>query len=62
MLHKDSDLSVAAQQPLFQEVLIQGRSWDVVQWSVVSLDLMIGIVGGFVGLMYLAATSVMGGY
>ena len=59
---RSSDLTDAATQPLFAEILNQSRSYDVVQWSVVSFDMVVGLIGGFIGLIYLILTYILGGY
>ena len=59
---KSADKTEAVNQPLFSEILNQSRNYEVVQWSIVSFDMIIGLIGGFIGLVYLILTWFLGGY
>lgn len=59
---KNSDRATAALQPVFSQVLFQSRNYEQVQWSVLSMDIILGMIGGFVGLIYLLLTWAIGDY
>ena len=57
--HKDA---TGATQPLFVSSLVQSRSYFNVQWSITTLDLILGIIGGSTGLIIQVLGWTIGGY
>ena len=41
---------------------MQARSFDSVTWSLVSFDLIVGVIGGFTGLIWEILNYILGGY
>ena len=48
--------------PIFTQFLVQDRSYLVTTWSVQSLDIVLGLIGGFVGLIWGLLGYSLGGY
>ena len=48
--------------PIFSQVLCQDRSYLETTWSVQSLDIVLGLIGGFVGLIWDLLGYSLGGY
>lgn len=48
--------------PLLDLVLSQDRHFNEVEWTVMSVDIVLGIIGGFVGLIWGILTYLLGGY
>ena len=48
--------------PIFTQILLQDRSYLVTTWSVQSLDIVLGLIGGFVGLIWDLLGYSLGGY
>jgi hypothetical protein len=42
--------------------LVQSRGYQTAQWSIVSFDLTLGVIGGFTGLIWEMLTYLLGGY
>ena len=38
--------------PIYTQFLLQDRGYYITSWSVSSLDLVLGLIGGFVGLIW----------
>lgn len=48
--------------PIYTQVLLQSRSYLSTTWSVQSVDIVLGLIGGFVGLIWDLLGVTMGGY
>ena len=47
---------------VFTHILLQDRSYYEITWSVNSLDIVLGLIGGFVGLIWDLLGYSLGGY
>ena len=48
--------------PLVNNQVVQSRAYDISQWSVVSIDIFLGLMGGFVGIIWSIVQLCIGGY
>ena len=48
--------------PLVQATIYQDRLYNEYMWSVTSVDTLLGLIGGFVGLLWSIITWSLGGY
>lgn len=48
--------------PVFSQVVIQDRSYLETSWTVNSVDILLGLIGGFIGLIWDLLNRFLGGY
>ena len=48
--------------PVFTQILMQDRSYHDTTWSVNSIDIVLGLIGGFIGLIWDMLGYTIGGY
>lgn len=48
--------------PLFSQIMLQDRSYLETKWSVRSIDILLGLIGGFTALIWDLLSRFLGGY
>ena len=62
MFSSDYDDSSTPYELLFVQGLVQNRKYTEIQWTITSLDIVMGLIGGFIGLIWDTLGLTLKGY